>query len=71
MEPQIVLRQIASSAVDFIELLDACRANRYARTNRSAIAFGADQLEQHAVIAVLGAIDQQCRRLAHIEDSCI
>src|SRR5260370_32796950 len=49
VEAQIVLREITSSAVDFIELFDTCRANRYARADRRAIALVAYELEEHSM----------------------
>src|SRR5882762_8375462 len=66
VEAQIVLREITSSAVDFIELLDACCANRYARADRRAIALRADEFEEHAMEAAGIHVLQEGRRLAHV-----
>ncbi len=71
MLTEVVLREITSAGSNLAELTNARGKNGHACADRSAIAFGADQLEQHAVVGVPGAIDQQCRRLAHIEDGYV
>src|SRR5258708_30189267 len=60
MLTEVVLRQITSAGSNLAELTNARGKNRDARADCSAIALGADQLEQHAVIGIPGAIDQQC-----------
>src|SRR6267154_2274707 len=71
MLTEVVLREITSAATNIAELTNARSKDCDARADRSAVTLGADQLEQHAVIGVRGAIDQQCRRLAHIEDGYV
>src|SRR5439155_17323339 len=71
MLTEIVLRKITSAATNLAELTNARGKNCDARADRSAVALGADQLEQHAVIGVRGAIDQQCRRPADVEDGYV
>src|SRR5882762_118 len=71
MLAEVVLREITSAATNLTELTNAGGENRDACADRSAVAPGADQLEQHAVIGLRGAIDQQCRRLAYIEDGYV
>src|SRR5437660_5145611 len=66
VKAQIVLREITSSAADFIELFDARRANRHARADRRPIALGADELEEHAMKAAGIHVFQKRRRLANI-----
>src|SRR5712692_3243098 len=67
VEAQIVLREVTSTAADFAELLYARGANGHARADRSAIAFGADQLEEDAVIAVGVHVFQERGRLVHVQ----
>src|SRR6266853_3114550 len=71
MLTEVVLREITSAATNLAELTNARSKDCDARADRSAVTLGAGQLEQHAVIGVRGAIDQQCRRLAYIEDGYV
>src|SRR5882724_329207 len=52
VKPQIVLREIATAAVDFALLLHACCANGYLGSDCRAVALGADEFEQYAMETV-------------------
>jgi hypothetical protein len=50
VQTQIVLGEIAGAAAHFAELFEAAGMNSDARADCGAIAFGADQFEEHAMI---------------------
>src|ERR1700693_3859154 len=49
VQPQIVLREIATAAVDFALQLHACCANGYLGSDCRAVALGTDKFEQDAM----------------------
>jgi len=71
MLTKVVLRKITSAGSNLAELTDARSKYRDARADRGAIALSADQLEQHAMVGVPSAIEQQCRRRTYIEDGYV
>ena len=68
MQAQIVLREVAGASTDFIELDELAGAYGDACPDRGSIAFGAHQLEFHAVIACYSMIEQERGRFAYVQE---
>src|SRR5205807_4955841 len=67
VRPQVVLREIAAAAPNFIELHDSGGVNGDTRADGGTIALGSNQVKGNAVVAVAGLVDQQRRWLADVE----
>src|ERR1700722_16099532 len=68
MQAQIVLREVAGAPADFINLDELAGAYGDACPDRGSIAFGAYQLEFHAVIACYSMIEQERGRFAYVQE---
>src|SRR5579864_5165113 len=68
MEAKVVLGEVAAAAADFAELLNATGVNGDARPDGGAIAFCADQLEEHTVVPRAIGVEENGRRRANVED---
>ena len=68
VEPLVVGRQITTATANLLDLRARCGRNRHPSANSSAIAFRADQLEEHAMIRVVSFVEEKRRGRANVED---
>src|SRR5437879_8742023 len=66
VQTQVILRYVAATAAHFAKLLNTAGADGHARANCGAVALGANQLEQHAVVAVSIHVFEQRRGFADV-----
>ena len=67
MQAEIVLGEITPSAADFADLADARGEDGYAGADGGAIAFCADELEEHTVVRGAIGVEEHGGRLADVE----
>ena len=71
MLAKVILRQVAASSANFAELANTSGQNSHAGANGGAVAFRAYKFKEHAMIRILGAIDEQRGRFTDIEDGYV
>jgi len=67
VQAQVILRQVTASAAHLAELLNAGSLDGHASPDGGAIAFGSNQAEQDAVIAIVISVKEQRGRLSDVQ----